>query len=125
MANKTLTIKEFKMWLEGVEEMQPDGWVPSETQWKRIREKINMIDESQPAVIESYRPPVGQSIPRGPDVQAPAFSGMPPGFPPEFSTLPRPSGPPPTGPFATDGGTPVKTPNVDTSNGKGYTSTFT
>ena len=41
----TLTIKEFKMWLRGVEEMQPDGWSPSQQQWARIREKIDSIEE--------------------------------------------------------------------------------
>ena len=41
---KLISVREFRMWLEGVEEMQPDDWTPNHIQWKRIREKINNID---------------------------------------------------------------------------------
>lgn len=44
---KTISLKEFKMWLEGVEEMQADGWVPDARQWQRIRDKIDSIKEEQ------------------------------------------------------------------------------
>lgn len=40
---KTVTLAEFKAWLEGVEELQPDTWTPTAEQWKLIRNKINMI----------------------------------------------------------------------------------
>ena len=34
------------MWLEGVEEMQEEAWIPDTKQWKRIREKIDQIDSN-------------------------------------------------------------------------------
>lgn len=37
------TYKEFLSWLEGVESMQEDNWVPNATQWKKIREMLNHI----------------------------------------------------------------------------------
>ena len=37
-----ITVKEFKMWLQGVEEMQPDGWSPDQRQWAKIRAKIDI-----------------------------------------------------------------------------------
>lgn len=42
----TITIAEFKQWLSGVEDMQPDGWVPNAEQWKKIRAKIASVAES-------------------------------------------------------------------------------
>lgn len=44
----TITIREFKMWLAGVEEIQPDGWSPDAMQWAKIRERIQMIDDTIP-----------------------------------------------------------------------------
>jgi hypothetical protein len=44
---KTLTMNEFKMWLTGVEEMQPADWTPDASQWKKIREKLNLVIETQ------------------------------------------------------------------------------
>lgn len=46
MSTNTITINEFKMWLQGVEEMQDDNWTPDSKQWARIREKIRAITES-------------------------------------------------------------------------------
>jgi len=40
-----LTFSEFKMWLQGVEEMQDEGWTPSPVQWKRIKEKLMLVTE--------------------------------------------------------------------------------
>ena len=44
--NKKVSLKEFKAWLEGVEEMQPEDWHPTPEQWRVIREKINTIVET-------------------------------------------------------------------------------
>lgn len=45
MSKETITINDFKMWLSGVEEMQDDDWTPTQSQWKRIRGKIDNIQE--------------------------------------------------------------------------------
>jgi hypothetical protein len=45
MEDQKITIKEFKMWLEGVIEMQDDGWTPDPKQWTKILEKIHNINE--------------------------------------------------------------------------------
>lgn len=41
-----LTIHQFKAWLEGVEEMQEEGWTPSPAQWEKIRSKIAILCEN-------------------------------------------------------------------------------
>jgi hypothetical protein len=41
----SLSVSEFRSWLEGVEDMQGDGWSPSLEQWKKIRNKIEMLEE--------------------------------------------------------------------------------
>lgn len=40
---ETLTSKEFNLWLQGVEEMQPSNWVPDERQWRIIRAKLQQL----------------------------------------------------------------------------------
>lgn len=40
------SLTEFRAWLSGVEEMQEPGWIPNETQWELIRQRIDLIDES-------------------------------------------------------------------------------
>jgi len=47
--DKKISVKEFRHWLEGVEEMQPEDWIPDARQWKRIREKFNEIDDTPSA----------------------------------------------------------------------------
>lgn len=120
---KTITVKEFKMWLEGVEEMQEEGWTPLPAQWARIRAKIASLSDADPA--PTYTIPSGP-IPRAP---APQFQGVgtSPGVRTETSAAPPmvntsgatgliPSGPVARGPIATQAGTvPVKTPDIDTS----------
>lgn len=39
------TLNEFRAWLQGVEEMQDDDWIPSIEQWKLIRDRIDNIIE--------------------------------------------------------------------------------
>lgn len=118
----TLTIKEFKMWLRGVEEMQPDGWSPSQQQWARIREKIDSIEEGS-------TPPQQQVIYRDPVVQQPVYQQpqqvvhAQPGLTAQRGVV---SAPLPNNPLfgnADSPAIPVKTPNVDTSTG-GYEPAF-
>lgn len=40
---QTITVSEFKAWLAGVEDMQGANWIPSKEQWKKIRNKINIL----------------------------------------------------------------------------------
>ena len=110
--NKKLTVKEFTMWLQGVEEMQEEGWTPTGTQWKRIRDKINLIDD-KPA-------PVSRIVaPSAPDDGRPAVFG------PTAAPVYAPSGldaDPARDlagkPFLPEQpGMPARTPSIDTSNG--------
>lgn len=41
-----VSISEFEAWLQGVEDMQDDDWIPSDKQWKKIRSKINKLCKS-------------------------------------------------------------------------------
>ena len=125
---KKLTVKEFKYWLEGVEEMQDEGWYPDPRQWKRIREKIGLLDEAASMMTE---------------VQAAGLTSIAPGimaFPPNVNpnnplermnidpaNFPQPTARPPgNGPFLNDDTSkPAKTPNIDTGPGKPYASSFT
>ena len=135
MADDTkITVKEFRMWLQGVEEMQDPAWVPNPTQWARIREKINTITEEQEAVhaapVQQYQQPVippsvnypvpPTGVPLGNDVP-----GIPAG-PSSFQQRPWvPPAPPAGGLFATpeSPNMPVRTPNIDTTDGT-YQSSF-
>ena len=56
MSEGKITVKEFRMWLQGVEEMQDSAWVPNPTQWARIREKINTIEETEPTPVHAAAP---------------------------------------------------------------------
>jgi hypothetical protein len=54
---KQQSVKEFKAWLAGMLEFQPDEWVPSFEQWKTIQERINNLQE------EIVAAPVGTGMP--------------------------------------------------------------
>ena len=122
-----ITIKEFRMWLQGVEEMQDTAWVPNPTQWQRIREKINSIGE-EVAVQASVQLMPPQQI--APPVSTPGndypVRMATPGL---LSVVPSSPSMPVSGPshglFATPETPqmPIRTPNIDTTNGQ-YQSTF-
>lgn len=135
---KKISLLEFKAWLEGVEEMQGNDWIPDTSQWKKIREKINCIVEEAPKPQRS-----GQNVPQ--QQQRPSAPPPPPapvhhndnGVIPESSLdevipdaqqtyTPMPSGTTidlgSHAPIA-KGQERVKTPDVDTSSGK-YNSVF-
>lgn len=62
---KTISLERFKSWLEGVEEMQEDGWHPSAAQWKTIRDKFDLIreEETAPAVVNNVVAPAPIPLP--------------------------------------------------------------
>jgi hypothetical protein len=113
-SKKITSLVEFRAWLEGVEEMQGDDWVPTEEQWTRIREKIDSIEITPAATTAihnttAYNPPPAPVYPPGPS----AFDGRP--APPAINLnadAPIAAGQPR-----------VKTPNIDTSMGD-YKSAF-
>ena len=112
----TITLKEFKMWLMGVEEMQDQAWVPNPAQWQRIREKINTIAET---VVEAT--PQIPAYPVHRDVFPEPVSYPPlPAVPMTSTMLPSaPPGPPPHALFGNaDMPTiPARTPSIDTADG--------
>jgi len=42
---KTVSVSEFKNWLTGVLDFQPEDWVPDSGQWEKILNKIMQLDE--------------------------------------------------------------------------------
>ena len=139
---KKYSLAEFKAWLEGVEEIQPNDWVPDANQWKMIREKIGAIVEAPPP------PPANQGGGRvagnGPPLVRQPVQPQRPFIPPDSSLavtgdIPNPmtGGEPDISPaakaalagklpteIATDPSKGSKTPNIDTMNGN-YESNFT
>lgn len=121
---KTISVREFRMWLQGVEEMQDDDWTPSPQQWKRIRDKINNIDDTvpaaKPAPVAVQQPPLQYApaaIPSGPVPRAPdpVIAG------PSGLSFPQPR--PQMNPLLAGSGGQIKTPDIDTS-ANGYESGF-
>lgn len=60
-----IDISTFKAWLQGVEDMQEEGWTPSNEQWIRIRAKIESI-------VEYVEEP--EQYPMGPMYRSTTFS---------------------------------------------------
>ncbi len=145
-SNKKITLNEFHAWLEGVEELQPDGWSPDADQWELIRNKIMNIVEAEPEYIEV---PVASPAPAPapmPQMQSTFVTGDTPNTP-GMNPAPAPAAfTPPASSFGDTqvdmtpearaalsgklpaGMTPapdgkIKTPNVDTSDGN-FTSGF-
>jgi hypothetical protein len=40
-----ITVSDFKNWLSGVRDFQPEDWVPNLDQWNKILDKIEQLDE--------------------------------------------------------------------------------
>lgn len=113
MSDKQITIKEFKMWLQGVEEMQEDGWTPDAKQWARIRSKIQAIDET-----EHTSTPVSYNRPQYASVPAVGYDVAPPQVAPQFDIPPNVAAQPLTsGVFSVPGGAPARLPSDMTGNG--------
>ena len=85
MSDETrVSVREFKNWLSGVLDFQPDDWVPNAEQWGKIRNKIDQLDETvdinqqpvqatQPVQAEMTQPSVGQPAPRNPRAHGPTL----------------------------------------------------
>jgi len=125
------TLREFKAWLQGVEELQPDNWCPNRDQWILIREKIDSIIEEKPVEKIVEKQTVGNSgLSQMP--QYPQMTQMPqmtqPVVPGIMPAPPVPGGVPMSAPVemssqakkllnpAANGGK-IKTPDIDTTNG--------
>jgi hypothetical protein len=107
-----LSVREFMSWLSGVEEMQDEGWTPTGTQWKRIRDKINLIDDT-PAptsrVVAPSQPDSGRPTTFGPTA--------PPVYTPS-NMVANPAADLAGKPFLPEQpGQPARTPSIDTSSG--------
>lgn len=143
MADKKLTVKEFQYWLEGVEAMMDDDWLPNATQWKRIREKIRLLEAEVPPPPVIYREmapgmmAATQPAPIAPNADGTVVVPAGAGGLGSMNIDPR-SFPPPTMPAGAPGapnnpvfGNPddktkaARTPTIDTSGGKKFQSTFT
>lgn len=116
---KRVTLNEFRAWLEGVEELQPEGWCPSADQWKLIRAKIDNIKDEAVKVLATPGVPQQFAIPQQPAVN----SGVPPGVPAPPMVGGVPGGNIDMTPEAKNmlsGNATGKTltPNIDTSDGK-------
>jgi len=109
-----ITVKEFKMWLEGVIEMQDEDWIPDARQWKKILDKIYEISENvqlsnnRSFEREEFVPRLSiDSYPSQPIQYAPGGLGF-------VAPAPQPN----VALFASDNGNiPTRTPNIDTSTG--------
>ncbi len=114
-----MTLREFKMWLQGVEEMQPDDWSPDSNQWAKIREKINQLDDTpvQETInnSQSFYPESRYAEPSQLNQTFQSTVAIPP-IPPVIA-------PPPNRAFMTGTGQPAQAPAIDTSNGQ-YNSLF-
>ena len=113
-----ISLDEFRAWLSGVEEMQDEGWFPSDSQWATIRKKMDLIEEQEVEVPvqqahqpyqqpQAHQPYMPQHGPVHPVQEA---SGAPAA--PRVQSL-QPSGDSPGS---------LKTPDIDSS--EGYTSSF-
>ncbi len=108
------SLKEFRAWLQGVEELQEENWSPSHDQWVLIREKINGIMEEKPAVVNQVVA-VNNMQPQPARLPAsitppPAVGGLPNGQITPMSTEAQQMLNPGVGAKA-------KTPDIDTADG--------
>lgn len=123
-----ITSSEFKMWLQGVEEMQPKNWSPDSSQWARIRSKIDLISDDIPSVNQKNRIVQSHnSIPENrPPLQKASSSMIPaPNSTPKMTQIPVNPGSvsPVLQTRDTTPANPVKTPDLDTTS-EPYKSSF-
>ena len=67
---KSISLVEFRAWLEGLDDALGDNWVPTKEQWKRIREKIEAIKEEE-GVMNVQAPSSQPVFPPSPNVSTP------------------------------------------------------
>lgn len=140
MDKDKVTIRDLQTFIDAVEfASDQEEWVPSPRQWKRIREMISKLEDA-PAVVERpqlYSPMAGvpQMAPHAlhAPMQAPASTQQIPPMPAGPSAFVAPAVP--AGPQYHFGGIPAqphipaafntpRTPDIDTTGGKPYTSSF-
>ena len=117
---KPVSVTQLKTFIEAVEfAADAEDWVPNKRQWERIRDMIEQLEESAPAASSPapQAAPVMMQLPV--PTMASSFGHSPGGLamplPPNTQGL--------AGPFGSGGPAPVRTPDVDTSNGQ-YQSSF-
>jgi len=109
---KKVSLNEFRAWLEGIEEMQEDGWTPSAEQWNTIRDRVNHIvpDVTEKIVEKTVAAPTARVTPAP---QIPARTSAPSILQDLTPNAPKPQ--------MVDGR--IKTPDIDTTDGE-YKSGF-
>lgn len=62
-----ISLKEFRAWLDGVEDLQPDDWAPTKDQWAKIRQQIDRVDDKMdienPEAVPNRNVPVPSIVP--------------------------------------------------------------
>lgn len=114
---KPISVQELKTFIDAVEfASDKEDWIPSERQWKRIRSMIDRLEATPPQQQVRSEPHYAQQMqmpmpaPSAPPVMAAPSAMTQMRMPPQVQQ-------PLTGPFASGGPTPVRTPDVDTSGG--------
>lgn len=136
--DKKVTVRDLQTFIDAVEfASDQEEWTPSPKQWKRIRDMINNLESASVAqpqpqvqyaqpVQPHYQPPLQLAQP-APTFSGPStLSGVTPSGAPFGGGMPTaaPFGGTPAGAAFGGGAAPVRTPDIDTSNGKPYQSSF-
>lgn len=135
--SKKISVSEFRFWLQGVEEMQEEGWTPNSQQWAKIREKIDQIAEAEQSARPPLQYPQGARQPDARPSTTPVQNAVPPSIPvpvgpsnlqatPQMPRAPRAATTNSGLPVSLSTGqsqAPIRTPDIDTSGG-GYDSQF-
>ena len=124
---KVVTVSELQTFIEAVEFLsETENWTPTLRQWTRIREMIanlhtaSPVAATQPVAYAQARPMQYGSHPQDAVMALPS---APPG--PGWNAAPQHSNNPLLGvPDVNNINNPVRTPNIDTSNGQSYSSSF-
>lgn len=141
---KKISVAEFKAWIKGFEELnEGKNWAPTAEQWKKIRAKLDLVEDTTPAPTQvtpqpiqearPARPPMidtpSQLLPQGPAVmqRPPSNLIQPPSNLPQAprfaSTVPMLTQDPGSKTARLGQAPVVKTPDIDTTNGQ-YVSSF-
>jgi len=78
--DKLVTIRDFKVMMEGMDMVLGDDWTPTDAQWKRIRGKIDaMIETSERPTVNAryFAPPVDPSLSTTDNELARSFPAVP------------------------------------------------
>ena len=116
--SKTITVRELKALLEGMDMLQGKTWVPNAQQWRKIRQKISQLEDEELVYVKELEEEEEYNAPQAPRPRAP----MPTSAPPTSALDEAASTPAPTPlpnaarPHQTADGK-TKTPDIDTSNG--------